>query len=85
MLQGRCPKCGSSYYGWALKLHHNQVCEKCGASLEISENLATSDQYSHVQSQIVNRIKRSLVKEISYFNLYGFLYKIRWDRDQHKN
>ncbi len=37
--QARCPTCGSRYYGWALRSPRNQMCEKCGAGLEISDEL----------------------------------------------
>jgi hypothetical protein len=35
--QARCPKCGTRYYGWALRSPRNPMCEKCGLGLEISE------------------------------------------------
>jgi len=38
MLEGKCPKCGARYYGWALTMPRNQMCDKCGAGLEISED-----------------------------------------------
>jgi hypothetical protein len=34
---GRCPKCQARYYGWALRSPRNQMCDKCGASLEITD------------------------------------------------
>ena len=37
--QARCPKCGAHYYGWALRSPRNQMCEKCGAGLEISDKI----------------------------------------------
>jgi transcription initiation factor IIE alpha subunit len=33
-----CTKCGASYYGWALRYAHNQVCQKCGAHLELQNH-----------------------------------------------
>ena len=35
MIEGRCPKCGYCYVGWALKFPRNQMCSNCGAALEI--------------------------------------------------
>ena len=35
MIEGRCPKCGHCYVGWALKFPRNQMCSNCGAALEI--------------------------------------------------
>ncbi|MBA7687028.1 hypothetical protein ES703_95488 [subsurface metagenome] len=38
MLEGKCPKCGTRYFGWALRLPRHQMCPKCGVGLEITEN-----------------------------------------------
>lgn len=38
MLEGKCPKCGARYYGWALTMARHQMCDKCGVGLEITEN-----------------------------------------------
>jgi len=38
MLEGRCPKCGCCYIGWALRFPRNQSCSMCGAALEIFED-----------------------------------------------
>jgi hypothetical protein len=38
MLEGRCPKCGLTRYGWALVNPRYQACSSCGVGLEISEN-----------------------------------------------
>jgi len=38
MLEGRCPKCGCCYVGWALRFPRNQSCSTCGAALEIYKN-----------------------------------------------
>ena len=37
MIEGKCPKCGACYYGWALRFPRNQTCSNCGAALEIFE------------------------------------------------
>lgn len=39
MLKGKCPKCGFCCGGWALRNPENQTCPKCGAKLEIMENV----------------------------------------------
>jgi len=38
MLEGKCPKCGARYFGWALRLPRHQTCPKCGVGLEITED-----------------------------------------------
>jgi len=38
MLEGKCPKCGARYYGWALRFPRNQSCSNCGTALEIFED-----------------------------------------------
>ena len=38
MLEGKCPKCGRQFYGWALLQPRNQSCPKCGVGLLITEN-----------------------------------------------
>jgi hypothetical protein len=37
MIEGKCPKCGARYYGWALNSPRNQICGYCGISLEITD------------------------------------------------
>ena len=38
MLEGKCPKCGTSYFGWALRFSRHQMCPKCSVGLEILED-----------------------------------------------
>ncbi|MFC1940407.1 hypothetical protein ACFLXO_06985 [Chloroflexota bacterium] len=38
MLEGKCPKCGCRYTGWALRSPRNLMCTSCGAALEITED-----------------------------------------------
>jgi len=38
MLEGKCPKCGTRYFGWALRFPRHQVCLKCGVGLDIIED-----------------------------------------------
>jgi DNA-directed RNA polymerase subunit RPC12/RpoP len=47
MLEGRCPKCGKHYYGWALRNPKYQTCPNCGIELQIKESNGTvSEGYS---------------------------------------
>ena len=39
--QGRCPKCGRQYRGWALCNPRHQSCPKCGRGLEIMNSDGT--------------------------------------------
>ena len=36
MLKAECPRCGETYFGWALENPENQTCE-CGNRLEVLE------------------------------------------------
>jgi uncharacterized protein (DUF983 family) len=36
-MKGKCPKCGASYYGWALSNPIHQKCGECGTCLEIQD------------------------------------------------
>lgn len=38
MLEGKCPKCGARYFGWALRFPRHQTCPGCGVGLEILED-----------------------------------------------
>jgi ribosomal protein S27AE len=38
MLEGKCPKCGARYFGWALRWPRHQTCSRCGNALEITED-----------------------------------------------
>jgi len=47
MIEGKCPKCGQRYFGWALRQPRNQSCAKCGTGLLINEGgLKTIEGYS---------------------------------------
>ena len=47
MPEGRCPKCGLQYHGWALRNPRHQTCPKCGRGLEIKNSNGTiSEGYS---------------------------------------
>jgi Fe2+ or Zn2+ uptake regulation protein len=45
LIKGFCPKCNSTYCGWALTNSFHQKCEECGSVLEIS------DEREHIQSR----------------------------------
>jgi hypothetical protein len=34
-MKGVCPKCGTSYAGWALNNPKEQICGHCGSGLEL--------------------------------------------------
>ena len=55
MLEGRCPKCGCCYAGWALRFPRNQSCSMCCAVLEISED-------GHLQSLLTSYCRRVFYK-----------------------
>ncbi len=38
MFEGKCPKCGVKYFGWALRWPRHQTCAQCGTALEITED-----------------------------------------------
>jgi uncharacterized paraquat-inducible protein A len=42
MPEGRCPKCGASFTGWALTEGRYQTCPKCGTLLEVTEEIVES-------------------------------------------
>jgi uncharacterized OB-fold protein len=45
-MKGKCPKCGASYYGWALENPLDRQCDHCGSSLEVSEGpICTGTSY----------------------------------------
>ena len=59
MFEGRCPKCGIRYYGWALLNPKYQTCPDCGTKLQIKETNGTiSEGYSPPV------IDKTLLKEI---------------------
>lgn len=59
MFEGRCPKCGIRYYGWALLNPEYQTCPDCGIGLQIKESNGTiSEGYSP------SVIDKSLLEEI---------------------
>jgi DNA-directed RNA polymerase subunit RPC12/RpoP len=42
MPEGKCPKCGASFAGWALTEDRYQTCPKCGILLEVTEGIVGS-------------------------------------------
>jgi hypothetical protein len=38
MLVGKCPKCGATYQGWALKSPWFQLCYRCGVDIDICDS-----------------------------------------------
>ena len=46
-MKGVCPKCGTSYAGWALNNPKEQICGHCGSGLEIfRDGLSIGISYS---------------------------------------
>ena len=46
VIEGRCPKCGALFYGWALLIPRHRMCNKCGSELEIIKNSEKLPGYS---------------------------------------
>ena len=46
MLEGKCPKCGLTHVGWALRFPRNQSCPACGSGLDIREGNRVFKGYS---------------------------------------
>ena len=67
-MKGKCPKCGATYYGWALEDPIHQKCEHCGSSLEISENLMCTGTSYTVLSYPQYKITRDRMKEAMTIN-----------------
>ena len=63
MIKGICPKCGASYYGWALENPLHQKCEYCGSGLEISEGAVCIGTSYSVFSYPEYKINRDRMKE----------------------
>ena len=54
MLEGRCPKCGGYYCGWALLIPRHQTCPKCGTGLEITDGQTVIKGYSPFDGPILD-------------------------------
>ena len=62
-MKGKCPKCGASYYDWALGNPLHQKCGYCGSSLEISEGEIRTGTSYQVLSYPEYKITRDRMKE----------------------
>jgi len=51
MLEGKCPKCGITYYGWSLRFPRNQYCNECGTALEIKDQSTIIRGYSPFEAE----------------------------------
>ena len=64
MLQGICPRCGTRFYGWALKNPEHQDCSRCGAWLDITEGPPEHQGVSPTRSNIYTSYNiRHILKE----------------------
>ena len=56
MFEGKCPKCGSHYWGWALTKPQHKFCSKCGSCLAITEGGQALGGYgpSLAQESVIN-------------------------------
>lgn len=62
MLTGKCPKCGTEYFGWALLDTKHTNCSCCGAQLEITRDgqIAGESQKPLRQSNIATNNFKSV-------------------------
>jgi hypothetical protein len=51
MIEANCPKCGSRFYGWALRFPRNQYCSQCGSALNIIEDKTVTKGYSPFEAE----------------------------------
>ena len=52
MLEGKCPKCGTYRYGWALFSPRHQSCPKCGVGLGITNGYSLFRGFSPFGGEI---------------------------------
>jgi uncharacterized protein (DUF983 family) len=50
-LKGVCPKCGVTYYGWALENPSNQRCEGCKTDLVITNDGMVQDRENSTENE----------------------------------
>lgn len=61
--EGRCPKCGLKYSGWALRNPRHQACPKCGRGLDIRNSNGTiSKGYSPLDAKGLQNKRPDIVK-----------------------
>lgn len=54
MIEGKCPKCGSRYRGWAMLNPRHQTCPRCGTALEITDGETVIEGYSPFTSPSID-------------------------------
>lgn len=47
MLEGKCPKWGTRYFGWALRNPLTQKCDNCGTQLKVIQQGTDSKRKRH--------------------------------------
>ena len=50
-LKGVCPKCGGTFYGWALEDPNKQRCEDCKTDLVITSDGMVQDQENSTENE----------------------------------
>jgi len=50
-LKGVCPKCGVTYYGWALDNPNNQRCESCKCDMVITNDSKVQNQENGTETK----------------------------------
>ena len=59
MIEGKCPKCGARFFGWALAMPRNQMCDKCGVGLEITQDGKVFKGYSPFEADKFLTIRKN--------------------------
>jgi uncharacterized protein (DUF983 family) len=54
MLEGRCPGCGKQFFGLALANPRYQMCDGCGAGLEIKDGDQVIKGFSPFSADNIN-------------------------------
>ena len=58
-MEGKCPKCGINYRGWALRERRHQFCARCGAELEIKDKHGLSAPKGTSPSGVERKLTKS--------------------------
>jgi len=61
-MEGKCPKCKTSYFGYALRNPRHQRCDRCGTPLEITEQGAKLHTGPHVPHLNITKFSAAIAK-----------------------